>query len=63
MQEQSEVMGEPSSRPKTRPHEVAAREEKDGKGVVRLGWVKAHMDILGNEATDVLAKQAAEGVP
>ena len=30
---------------------------------VRLGWVKAHMGSLGNEAADVLAKQAAEGVP
>ena len=32
-------------------------------GTVRLGWVKAHMGILCNEAADVLAKQAAEGVP
>ena len=27
------------------------------------GWVKAHMGILRNEAADVLAKNAAEGVP
>ena len=30
-------------------------------GEVKIGWVKAHMGILGNEAGDVLAK--TEGVP
>ena len=38
-------------------------EVKKGGGEVKLGWVKAQMDILGNEATDVLVKNAAEGVP
>ena len=28
-------------------------------GEVKLGWVKAHMDILGNEAADAVAKKAA----
>ena len=32
-------------------------------GEVKLGWVNAHMGILGNEAAYVLAKNAAEGVP
>ena len=30
--------------------------------MMRLEWVKAHMGIFGNEATDVCAKQATEGV-
>ena len=38
-------------------------EIKEEGGEVKLGWVKAHMDILGNETADVLAKNAAEGVP
>ena len=31
--------------------------------MMKLGWVKAHMGILRNEAADVLAKNTAEGVP
>ena len=31
--------------------------------MVKLGWVKAYMGIFGNEADDVWAKSAAEGVP
>ena len=43
-------------------NEIGERVDVGGKGVVRLGWVKAHMGILGNEAADVCAKQTAEGV-
>ena len=39
--------------------EIGAR----GEGIVRLAWVKAHMGIPGNEAANVLAKKAAEGLP
>ena len=38
-------------------------EIKERRGEVRLGWVKSHIGILGDEAADVCAKQAAEGVP
>ena len=48
-----------SSHLKTVVDEIGVR----GPGMVKLGWVKAHMGILGNEAVDVLAKNAAEGVP
>ena len=37
--------------------EIAAR----GGGIVKLGWVKPHIGIRGNEAADVMAKKAAEG--
>ena len=30
--------------------------------MVKLGWAKAHMGILGNQAADVVAKNAVEGV-
>ena len=35
----------------------------DQGGEIKLGWVKAHMGIFGNDAADACAKQAAEGVP
>ena len=41
---------------------MIAEIEKEG-GVVKLGWVKAYMGILGNEAADVLAKRVAVRVP
>ena len=36
--------------------------EARGPGMVKLSWVEAHVGILGNEAADVLAKNAAEEV-
>src|SRR5258706_6353694 len=41
---------------------IISEVKKEG-GEVKIGWTKAHMGILGNEAADVLAKKAAEGVP
>ena len=41
---------------------MTAEVKREG-GEVKLLWVKAHMGILRNEAADVLAKNAAEGVP
>ena len=38
-------------------------EIKERGGEVRGGWVRSHIGTLGNEAADVCAKQAAEGVP
>ena len=38
-------------------------EIKEGGEEAKLGWVKAHMGIFGNEPANVLAKNAAEGVP
>ena len=35
-------------------------EVKEGGGEVKLGWVKAHMGILGNETDNVVAKNAVE---
>ena len=32
-------------------------------GGVKLGWINAHIGILGNEAADTSAKQVAESVP
>ena len=37
-------------------------EVREEGGEVKLGWVKAHMGILGNEAAQVVAKRAAEEV-
>ena len=36
-------------------------EIREEGGEVKLGWVKAHMSILGNEAADVLAKTSCLG--
>ena len=37
-------------------------EVRERRGEVKLGWVKAHMGILSNEAADVIAKITMEGV-
>ena len=37
-------------------------EIKSKGGEVKLGWVKAYIRISGNEATDTIAKKAAESV-
>ena len=42
-------------------NEVAEIREEGGE--VKIGWVKAHMGILGNEVTDVLAKNAPKNYP
>lgn len=40
--------------------EVRRRQEVLGEGAVKLGWVKAHVGIPGNERADALAKEGAE---
>ena len=39
---------------------IGEREEEGGKGVVALGWIKAHIGIHGNEMVDRMAKKGAE---
>ncbi|KAF8418709.1 hypothetical protein EV426DRAFT_311223 [Tirmania nivea] len=39
---------------------IKERHERLGAGAVRIGWVKAHVGIPGNERADVLAKEGAE---
>ena len=41
---------------------IAEREDKVGKGVVALGWVKSHIGIHRNEMADGMAKEGAEKV-
>src|SRR5258706_16434410 len=41
-------------------NKIAEGREKGGD--VKIGWIKAYIGILGNEAADVVAKRAAEVV-
>lgn len=43
--------------------ELRNRQERLGRDAVRLGWVKAHIGIPGNERADQLAEEGAEDGP